>query len=100
MRYLRADKSLDFKLSIPPENNPSAEVSPWYEDYLIPPKQVIVFGHWAALDGRDAKPNILNLDAGCGWQKKLAMLDIDRGIKWSYDFALDQVSHEDFRIQA
>lgn len=53
---------------------------PWFE---APDRRTagvrIVFGHWAALEGRCDVPNVEALDAGCVWGRDLVALDLDSG---------------------
>ena len=39
----------------------------------------IVFGHWAALEGKTGVPGIEALDSGCVWGGSLSALDLDTG---------------------
>ena len=43
----------------------------------------IIFGHWAALEGRCSEPGVDALDTGCVWGGALTILDVDRGIRHS-----------------
>jgi diadenosine tetraphosphatase ApaH/serine/threonine PP2A family protein phosphatase len=44
---------------------------PWFENYTG--SKLIVFGHWAQLEGV-IKPNVIGLDTGCVYGKKLSAL--------------------------
>ena len=37
----------------------------------------IVFGHWAALEGRYCGPKLHPLDTGCAWGKQLTLLNLE-----------------------
>ncbi len=53
---------------------------PWYEltkNKVIDTK--ILFGHWAALDGVTGVQNILALDTGCVWGRKLTAYCLETG---------------------
>ncbi len=57
---------------------------PWFE--LVarnPPRQKILFGHWAALEGRTGYDNIINLDTGCVWGRSLTALRLEDGVFFS-----------------
>ncbi len=43
---------------------------PWYS-IPRPEKDTIIFGHWAAIEGITNQPNIIALDTGCVWGRKL-----------------------------
>lgn len=43
----------------------------------------IVFGHWAALEGRVNAPNIFALDTGCVWGGELTALRLDDKVRFS-----------------
>ncbi|RKF14538.1 symmetrical bis(5'-nucleosyl)-tetraphosphatase [Alginatibacterium sediminis] len=75
MRYCFADGTLDFELKIPPQQNDNPNLKPWYEigDKHLQ-KQTIVFGHWAALEGRTSKDKVIATDTGCVWGNRLSML--------------------------
>lgn len=42
---------------------------PWYEWYQLPHR--VLFGHWAALEGRQSNPLCEALDTGCVWGREL-----------------------------
>ena len=39
----------------------------------------IVFGHWAALQGRDCGPHLFALDTGCVWGGSMRLMNLDTG---------------------
>lgn len=53
--------------------------SPWFSfSQRQTAEQAIIFGHWAALEGKTEIPNIFALDTGCVWGKSMTLLDLDK----------------------
>ena len=52
---------------------------PWFNQthVKLKDKQNIVFGHWAALNGKTGLKNIIGLDTGCVWGKKLTAIRLE-----------------------
>ena len=77
MRLCYHDCSLDFKNSaVNPESVAKDGLTPWFK--LAQPMQykkkqyTLVFGHWAALNGKCNELNIRALDTGCIWGDRLS----------------------------
>ncbi len=78
MRFCRSDMSLEFLCKDGPEAAKENNLYPWYEmQKNISPKDTIIFGHWAALQGKCPVKNIMALDTGCIWNGALTMIDVD-----------------------
>lgn len=82
LRFCTADGKLDM------ENKDDADSAapgyrPWFEFQQLAPKQKILFGHWAMLDGRTGRADIIGLDTGCVWGRALTLLRLDDGRKFS-----------------
>lgn len=79
MRFIAADGTLDFKVKASAQNAP-AGLAPWFtyprQDWLR-----IVFGHWAALQGRadGAAIDVVATDSGCVWGNALAAVVLETG---------------------
>jgi len=58
---------------------------PWFEFQQLKPDRVLVFGHWAMLDGNTGRANIIGLDTGCVWGRCLTLLRLEDGTRFSVD---------------
>lgn len=77
MRFVAPNGQLDFESKQGP-NAPPENMRPWF-DY---PSQIgehkhILFGHWAALEGKLEHPNYTALDTGCVWGGCLSALRLE-----------------------
>jgi len=79
MRFCRADGTLELATKTG-ANQPPAGYRAWF---LHParksPRQRILFGHWAALEGQSANPRCIALDGGCVWGGELTALCLEDG---------------------
>jgi len=76
MRFCDARGKLDMSAKEGLESAP-AGMKPWYEYVSIKPNRLLLFGHWAALEGVTGIPNIMALDTGCVWGNCLTALRLD-----------------------
>ncbi len=76
MRFCSADGHMELGAKGPPDNAP-AGCRPWFAFQRITPAAELVFGHWAALEGRTGLPHIHGLDTGCVWGKRLTMMRLE-----------------------
>ncbi|MGV6396623.1 symmetrical bis(5'-nucleosyl)-tetraphosphatase [Pseudomonas caspiana] len=77
MRFCTSDGKLDLKGK---EGVDTAlpGYAPWFEHKDRKTSEVkIIFGHWAALEGRCDEPNVYALDTGCVWGSAMTMLNVD-----------------------
>ncbi|MCY1281402.1 Bis(5'-nucleosyl)-tetraphosphatase, symmetrical [compost metagenome] len=79
MRFCRADGTLDLKSKEGLDTAPPG-FAPWFS---YPERktrgQKIIFGHWAALEGKCNEPGLYALDTGCVWGGAMTLLNIDSG---------------------
>lgn len=50
---------------------------PWYHYEKITPKTAILFGHWAALEGKTGRKQVYALDTGYVWGRSLTMMRLE-----------------------
>lgn len=76
MRFCDAAGKLELNCKSGPEQTPDGYL-PWYaHSNRKADFEKIIFGHWAALEGRDCGKRIFPLDTGCVWGNRLRMLDL------------------------
>jgi bis(5'-nucleosyl)-tetraphosphatase (symmetrical) len=79
MRFCTADGALDLKSKEGLDSAPRG-YAPWFSHANRKTRgQKIVFGHWAALEGRCSEPGLFALDTGCVWGGAMTLLNIDSG---------------------
>jgi bis(5'-nucleosyl)-tetraphosphatase (symmetrical) len=82
MRYIKEGAHLDFDCKTAPGCAPEA-FSPWFkvENSKLSKKQQVVFGHWAALEGKTESKRFIGLDTGFVWGQSMTLLNLDSGNK-------------------
>ena len=77
MRFCYADGRLDLQFKGEVGKQPPT-LYPWF---LVPNRAnaelTLIFGHWAALNGKTNLPNVIGLDTGCVWGNCLTALRLD-----------------------
>ena len=76
MRFLGKDGSLKLKA----KKNKADEIHvPWFDQTIknLKENQYIIFGHWAALEGKTKLTNIIGVDTGCVWGNKLTAIRLE-----------------------
>ncbi|MGB1403604.1 MAG: symmetrical bis(5'-nucleosyl)-tetraphosphatase [Porticoccaceae bacterium] len=76
MRFCSAAGELEL------ETKAAVTMEPPFKPWFLHPQKYssedkIVFGHWAALEGRHCADNIFALDTGCVWGGPLRLMDLD-----------------------
>lgn len=83
MRFCNTEGELEFKSVSKTKNAPQGYL-PWFKIPWRKTKNIkIIFGHWAALEGKTDEPNVFALDTGCVWGNTLTALRIEDGAKFS-----------------
>ncbi len=79
MRFCDSGGRLELTAKLGPEHPPPG-YAPWYQH---PERKTrderIIFGHWAALQGRYCGENLFPLDTGCVWGGPLRIMQLDTG---------------------
>jgi bis(5'-nucleosyl)-tetraphosphatase (symmetrical) len=86
VRFCNADTQLNLAIKTGPKTAPSG-YRPWYEYQKLKDNKVIVFGHWATLEGKTNWPNIHALDTGCVWGRELTVLRLEDKQRYSVPFS-------------
>ena len=85
MRFCTADGKLDLKSKEGLDSAPPG-YAPWFSHPQRRTRGLkLIFGHWAALEGRCDEPGLFALDSGCVWGGSMTLLDIDSGRRWQCD---------------
>lgn len=77
MRFIAEDGTLEFDSKESAENAPQG-FAPWFRYHRNDDIRVL-FGHWAALEGKTDSERYIGLDTGCVWGGKLTMMNLDTG---------------------
>jgi bis(5'-nucleosyl)-tetraphosphatase (symmetrical) len=79
MRFIAEDGTLEFAAKESADDAPKG-FAPWFQYHRKDDVRVI-FGHWAALEGKTDSERFIGLDTGCVWGGKLTMMNLDTGEK-------------------
>jgi len=93
IRFCFQNGELDFKNKVKPSS--AKELMPWFS--LLNEtwnEYTIFFGHWAALNGKTDRPNIIALDTGCVWGGKLTAYCWETQQKISVEVRDDVKKHQ------
>ncbi len=87
MRFCTADGTLELETKTGATGAPPGFL-PWFaHPHRKTRDDKIIFGHWAALQGRANTPNIYALDTGCAWGGSLTALRLEDEQLFSCDCA-------------
>ncbi|GAB0111548.1 symmetrical bis(5'-nucleosyl)-tetraphosphatase [Pseudoalteromonas distincta] len=76
MRFLTKENKLELNTKSAITNND--ELTPWFKHPNINRiEHSIIFGHWAALEGKTDNKNIYALDTGCVWGNAMTLMELE-----------------------
>lgn len=84
IRFCTAAGKLDLKVKAGPSAAPEG-YRPWFEFQQQKAHRVILFGHWATLNGKIARTNIIGLDTGCVWGRCMTLLRLEDSMRFTMD---------------
>ena len=87
MRFCTRSGQLELKSKIPPDQQPAdqqeksqAEFLPWYShSSRLARENKIIFGHWAALEGKYCGENLFPMDTGYIWGGAMRLMNLETG---------------------
>lgn len=77
MRFCTAAGKLDFHYK--QRSHPDADYAPWFAHNRCSEGEKIIFGHWAALEGKADADQVFALDTGCAWGGSLTLFNLENG---------------------
>jgi bis(5'-nucleosyl)-tetraphosphatase (symmetrical) len=81
MRFCTSEGKLDLKGKEGIDTAPLG-YAPWFKYKERKTKGLkIIFGHWAALEGRCDEPGFFALDTGCVWGGAMTLMNVDTGVR-------------------
>lgn len=78
MRFCKADGTLEFKAKEGLDKAPKG-FAPWFSYPRKDPDVRLLFGHWAALEGKTGLDKVIGLDSGCVWGNRMTLMNLDNG---------------------
>jgi bis(5'-nucleosyl)-tetraphosphatase (symmetrical) len=84
MRYCSSSGQLELSAKTAPDKRPNeqlvAEFAPWYSySERLASQDKIIFGHWAALEGKACGANLYPMDTGYVWGGAMRLMNLDSG---------------------
>ncbi|MFT6614725.1 MAG: bis(5'-nucleosyl)-tetraphosphatase (symmetrical) [Halopseudomonas sp.] len=78
MRFCKADGTLDLKSKDGQDTAPKG-FAPWFRYPRRNAEIQVIFGHWAALEGKSDADGVHALDSGCVWGNCMTLMNIETG---------------------
>ena len=78
MRFVAEDGTLELDSKEGSSTGPDG-FEPWFAFPRSQDRTRIVFGHWAALEGRTGSERFIGLDTGCVWGGAMTVMNLDSG---------------------
>ncbi|HDZ54977.1 MAG TPA: symmetrical bis(5'-nucleosyl)-tetraphosphatase [Pseudomonas xinjiangensis] len=76
MRFCKPDGTLDFKAKEGLGSAPKG-YAPWFSFQRKDPDTQLIFGHWAALEGKTDAVGVHALDTGCVWGNSMTLMNLN-----------------------
>ena len=77
LRFCTPDGRMNLTVKTEADTAPPG-FQPWFDFVDLPADQLLLFGHWATLDGVTNRSNVLGLDTGCVWGRCLTLLHLEK----------------------
>lgn len=85
MRFCDAHGKIDLRSKGPASAAPTG-FAPWFSFVDRPTRDInIIFGHWAALEGKSNQTNVYAIDTGCVWGNSLTALCLNTWQRFAVD---------------
>lgn len=84
MRFCKVDGTLELKSKEAVGNAPTG-FAPWFSFPRPDPHIRLIFGHWAALEGKVNVTGIHGLDSGCVWGNSMTLMNLNTGERYECD---------------
>lgn len=87
MRYIEGKQQLNFSCKSSPQDAPK-NLTPWFrlDNPQLKANQRILFGHWAALQGKTQSTQFVGLDTGYLWGQSMTLLKLENMEKISVNY--------------
>jgi len=77
LRFCTPDGVMNLSVKTEADTAPPGH-RPWFEYTQLQRDELLVFGHWATLDGITNRTDIQGLDTGCVWGRCLTLLHLEK----------------------